>query len=217
MYNCFIMNMYKFAINIFCLLVGLPKAPLTANVTVVKVTVVRISWQHSPDDFENDPLTYAVDCFRCTSSKDKNCKEPCNPGIEYSPSKENISGVEVTINGLPPSSYLLFRVYSMNELNQLEPNRDVWNFAKVFVKTKGMKLKSIILTCVYSYSFKLKFYLGPFCTGKKVVYSGRQIFCHHQHSTSASVVCHDLTNLAKADKSSSHLQNLLWVKSGQID
>ena len=143
------MNMYKFATNIVCLLVGLPKAPLTANATVVKVTVVQISWQHSPDDLENDPLTYAVDCFRCTSSKDKNCRESCNPGIEYSPSKENISGVEVNINGLPPSTYFLFRVYSVNELNQLEPNRDDWNFVKVFVKTKGMKLKFIILTIVF--------------------------------------------------------------------
>ncbi|XP_066027769.1 ephrin type-A receptor 4 [Pocillopora verrucosa] len=115
---------------------GLPKAPLTANATVVKVTVVQISWQHSPDDLENDSLTYAVDCFKCESSRDKNCKESCNPGVEYSPSKENISGVEVNINGLPPSTYFLFRVYSVNELNQLEPNRDDWNFAKVFVKTR---------------------------------------------------------------------------------
>ena len=154
-------------LNIFCLLVELPKAPLTANATVVKATVVQISWQRSPDDFENDPLTYAVDCFKCKSKEDKNCREPCNSGIEYSPSKENISGVEVTINGLPPSSYFLFRVYSVNELNQRQQNRDDWNFAKVFVKTKGMKLKFIILTCVYSYSCKL-FYLGPFCTGKKL-------------------------------------------------
>ena len=131
------------------MLVELPKAPLRVNATVVKTTVVQISWQRSPDDFKNDPLTYAVDCFRCTSSKDTNCKEPCNPGIEYSPSKENISGVEVAINGLPPSTYFLFRVYSVNELNQLEQNRDDWNFAKVFVKTKGMKLKFIILTIVF--------------------------------------------------------------------
>ena len=133
-------------LNIFCLLVELPKAPLTANATVVKTTVVQISWQRSPDDFKNDSLTYAVDCFKCESSRDKNCKESCNPGVEYSPSKENISGVEVTINGLPPSSYLLFRVYSLNELNQLEPNRDDWNFAKVFVKTRGMKLKLCVIT-----------------------------------------------------------------------
>lgn len=130
-------------INIFCMLVELPKAPLTANVTVVKATVVEISWQRSPDDLEDGALMYAVDCFRCTSREDKNCKEQCDLEIQYSPSKENISGVKVAINGLPPSSYFLFRVYSVNELNQQEQNTDNWNFAKVFVKTKGITLKFI--------------------------------------------------------------------------
>ncbi|PFX29174.1 Ephrin type-A receptor 4 [Stylophora pistillata] len=114
----------------------LPKAPLMANATVVKATAVEISWQRSPDDLDDGELIYAVDCFRCTSSEDKNCDEQCNLNVQYSPSKENISGVDVVINGLPSSSYFLFRVYSVNELNRQEQNRDVWNFAEVFVKTK---------------------------------------------------------------------------------
>lgn len=138
-------------INIFCMLVELPKAPLTANVTVVKATVVEISWQRSPDDLEDGALMYAVDCFRCTSREDKNCKEQCDVEIQYSPSKENISGVKVAINGLPPSSYFLFRVYSVNELNQQEQNTDNWNFAKVFVKTKGITLKFNSYLCLFIY------------------------------------------------------------------
>ena len=51
--------------------------------------------------------------------------------------KENIRGVSVTISGLSSSSYFLFRVYSVNELNRQEKDRDKWNYAKVFVQTKG--------------------------------------------------------------------------------
>ena len=45
--------------------------------------------------------------------------------------------MNVTVHGLSPSSFFLFRVYSVSELNQLENNKDNWNYAKVFVETKG--------------------------------------------------------------------------------
>ena len=115
---------------------GLPLAPLSANTTTVLSTRVVISWQHSPDD--NGTITYALDCFRCKSGKDKNCKEGCDRQVRYLPRKENITGVNVTVHGLSPSSFYLFRVYSVSELNQQETNKDKWKYAKVFVETKGI-------------------------------------------------------------------------------
>ena len=122
----------------FNLFLVLPQAPLKPNTTVVKATVVVISWHRSPNDVQNGALTYAVDCFRCKSRTDKNCKEPCDRTLRYSPSKENISGVNVTIRGLSSSSHFLFRIYSVNELNKQEKDRDKWKYAKVFVETKGI-------------------------------------------------------------------------------
>lgn len=114
---------------------ALPQAPLKAKPTLVKATYVILGWQRSPDD--NGTLTYAVDCFRCTSTEDKHCNEACDRQVEYSPRKENITGVNVTVSGLSWSSFYLFRVYSVNALNQQENDRDNWKFAEVFVETKG--------------------------------------------------------------------------------
>ena len=58
--------------------------------------------------------------------------------MRYLPGKENITGVNVTVHGLSPSSFYLFRVYSVNELNQLERNKDKWRYAEVSVETKGI-------------------------------------------------------------------------------
>ena len=57
--------------------------------------------------------------------------------MKYLPGKENITGMNVTVHGLSPSSFFFFRVYSVSELNQLENNKDNWNYAEVFVETKG--------------------------------------------------------------------------------
>ena len=54
------------------------------------------------------------------------------------PGKENITGVNVTVHGLSPSSFHLFRVYSVSELNQQESNKDKWGYVEVFVETKGI-------------------------------------------------------------------------------
>jgi len=114
--------------------IALPLAPLMTHITVVKATVVVISWQRSPDD--NGNITYAVYCFRCNSGEYK-CKESCDGQVRYLPGKENITGVSVTVHGLSSSSFFLFRVYSVSELNQQEKDKDKWNYAEVFVETKG--------------------------------------------------------------------------------
>ncbi|XP_078374440.1 ephrin type-B receptor 3-like [Oculina patagonica] len=115
---------------------ALPQAPFEANTHDVKATSVIISWHRSPDD--NGKLTYSVDCFRCQSNKDKHCYDPCDREVRYFPRKENIAGVIVTVNGLSASSFFLFRIYSVNELNRQEKDRNNWNFAKVFVETKAL-------------------------------------------------------------------------------
>ena len=57
--------------------------------------------------------------------------------MQYKPSKDNITGNSVAVNSLQSDSFFLFRVYSVNELNYQEKDRDKWKFAKVFVRTKG--------------------------------------------------------------------------------
>ena len=95
-----------------------------------------IKWGRSPND-NHGALVYSVDCFICKSGKDKDCQEPCGPRLQFKPSKDNITDVTVTINGLVPDSYFKFRVYSVSELNKKEKDRDKWNYAEVFAKTKG--------------------------------------------------------------------------------
>ncbi|XP_078374630.1 ephrin type-A receptor 4-like isoform X3 [Oculina patagonica] len=114
---------------------ALPQAPLEANTTVVEATYVVISWHRSPDD--NGTLTYAVDCFTCKSRESKNCTEVCDRQVRYLPGKDNLTGVNVTVRGLSSSSFYLFRVYSVSELNQQEKDRGKWQFATVFVETKA--------------------------------------------------------------------------------
>ena len=117
---------------------ALPVAPLYANATLVKATYVVIKWKRSPDD-SGVKLRYAVDCFKCKSSNYRDCKEPCGSRVQYMPSQDNITSVSVTINGLPPDSFLKFRVYSVSELNEQEKDRDKWKYVTVSVKTKGKK------------------------------------------------------------------------------
>ncbi|XP_078374584.1 ephrin type-B receptor 1-like [Oculina patagonica] len=116
---------------------ALPQGPLWANTTIVKATYIVIHWHRSPDD--TGKLRYAVDCFRCKSREDNNCKGSCDRQVRYSPGKDNITGVNVTVHGLSSSSFYLFRVYSVSELNQLESDRDKWKYAQVFVETKEGK------------------------------------------------------------------------------
>ena len=58
--------------------------------------------------------------------------------MRYIPGKDDITGVNVTVHGLSPSSFYLFRVYSVSELNQQESNKDKWSYVQVFVETKGI-------------------------------------------------------------------------------
>ena len=114
------------------LFLALPLPPLKANATFVEATVVVISWHRSPED--NGKIAYALDCFRC---KSPHCKKACDRQVRYLPGKENITGVNVTVHGLSSSSFFLFRVYSVSELNQQEKDKNRWNYAEVFVETKG--------------------------------------------------------------------------------
>ena len=123
-------------IYLLIFLLALPPAPLKANLTVVKSTKAAINWTQVPDDISGK-LRYSVDCFKCKYSKDKDCKEPCGPSVQYKPSKDNITVNSVEVNGLQSCSFYLFRVYSVNELNQHERDREKWNYATVFVGTKG--------------------------------------------------------------------------------
>ena len=131
---------------------ALPEAPPSANTTAVHSTRVVIRWQRSPDD--NGKITYALDCFRCKSGESKNCKEACDRQVRYIPGKDNITGVNVTVHGLSPSSFYLFRVYSVSELNQLESNKDKWRYVKVFVETKGIMCVSCILCTIALFTVK---------------------------------------------------------------
>ena len=45
--------------------------------------------------------------------------------------------MNVIVHGLSSSSFFLFRVYSVSELNQQEKDKDKRNYAEVFVETKG--------------------------------------------------------------------------------
>jgi len=102
-----------------------------------------------PDD--DGKISYALDCFRCKSGKDKNCKEACDRQVRYLPGKENLTGMDVTVHGLSPSSFFLFRVYSVSELNQQENNKGNWNYAEVYVKTKGIVLPVSYILCNVQY------------------------------------------------------------------
>ena len=115
---------------------ALPKAPRNANVTVVKETYVEIMWERSPDE-SNGQLRYSIDCFRCKSSKYKDCKESCGTRVGYKPNKDNITDGTVAVNGLPSDSFLKFRVYSVSELNEQEKDKDKWNYVTVSAKTNG--------------------------------------------------------------------------------
>ena len=57
--------------------------------------------------------------------------------MRYLPGKENITGVNVTVHGLSPSSFYLFTVYSVSELNQQEQDKNKLNYAEVLVETEG--------------------------------------------------------------------------------
>ena len=80
-------------------------------------------WERTPDESDGK-LRYSVDYFRCKSSKYKDSKESCGPSVEYKPNKDNVTDGTVAVNGLPRDSFLKFRVYSVNELNAQEKDRD---------------------------------------------------------------------------------------------
>ena len=102
----------------------------------MKETYVEIKWERSPDDIDGK-LRYSVDCFRCKSRKYKDCKDFCGSSVQYKPNKDNITNGTVTISGLPSGSFLMFRVYSVSDLNEHVKDRDKWNYVTVLVKTKG--------------------------------------------------------------------------------
>ena len=102
----------------------------------MKETYVEIKWERSPDDIDGK-LRYYVDCFRCKSRKYKDCKDSCGSSVQYKPNKDNITNGTVTISGLPSGSFLMFRVYSVSDLNEHFKDRDKWNYVRVLVKTKG--------------------------------------------------------------------------------
>ena len=102
----------------------------------MKTTYVEIMWERSPDEIDGK-LRYSVDCFRCKSSEYKDCKESCGANVEYKPNKDNNTDGTVKISGLPSDSFLKFRVYSVNELNEQEKDRNKWNYVTVSARTKG--------------------------------------------------------------------------------
>ena len=113
-----------------------PKPPRNVYVKVAKETYVKLKWERSPDDIDGK-LRYSVDCFRCKFRKYKECKDSCGSSVQYKPNKDNIKKGTVTINGLPPGSFLQFRVYSVSDFNEHVKDRDKWNYTSVLVRTKG--------------------------------------------------------------------------------
>ena len=102
----------------------------------MKETYVEIKWERSPDDIDGK-LRYSVDCFKCKSGKYKDCNDSCGSSVQYKPDKDNITNATVAINGLPSSSFLKFRVYSVSDLNEHVKDRDKWNYDTVVARTKG--------------------------------------------------------------------------------
>ena len=117
--------------------IALPLPPLNASAIIVEQTFLTISWV--PRDDANSTLGYSIDCFRCKSLQDKECRRLCCQDVKFRPSGDKIYTVNVAVFGLQSGSSYLFRVYSVNELNELQKDRDKWNFATVYVKTKGKK------------------------------------------------------------------------------
>ena len=97
---------------------------------------VKIKWELSPDDIERK-LRYSVDCFRCKSETDKDCKDSCGSSVQYKPNKDNITNGIVTISGLPSGSFLMFRVYSVSDLTEHVKDRYKWNYDTISLETKG--------------------------------------------------------------------------------
>ena len=128
-----------------CFFIGLPLAPvLNPSAVVVKQTFLTIiSWV--PRDDANSSLGYSIDCFRCKSLQDKDCRGLCSQNVKFQPGRDIFYTVNVTVVGLQSGSIYLFRVYSVNELNQREKDRDKWNFATVYVQTKGKKFFTVVI------------------------------------------------------------------------
>ena len=99
-------------------------------------TYVEIKWERSSDDIDGK-LRYSVDCFRCKPRKYKDCKDFCGSSVQYKPNKDNITNGTVTISGLPPGSFLTFRVYSVSDFNEHVKDKAKWNYTTVLVRTKG--------------------------------------------------------------------------------
>ncbi|XP_068699752.1 ephrin type-A receptor 4-like isoform X2 [Montipora foliosa] len=112
----------------------LPLAPLNASASIVTTTHLTMSW--IPRNSVNRTLRYSIDCFICESRNDAECGVPCGPNVQFQPSRDNISNANLTVDGLQPGSFYLFRVYSVNELNKQEKDRDKWKYATVLVRTK---------------------------------------------------------------------------------
>ena len=102
----------------------------------MKETYVEIKWERSPDDIDGK-LRYSVDCFRCKTRRNKDCKDSCGSSVQYKPNKDNITNGIVTISGLPSGSFLMFRVYFVGDLTEHVKDRDKWNYDTVFVETNG--------------------------------------------------------------------------------
>lgn len=133
---CLHLILYYFCL-MFIIFIALPLAPLNARAIMVEHTFLTISW--IPRDDTDSKLRYSTDCFRCFSLQDKECRGLCRQNVKFQPGGDKIYTVNVAVFGLQAGSFYLFRVYSVNELNQQEKDRDKWNFATVYVKTKGKK------------------------------------------------------------------------------
>lgn len=118
----------------------LPVAPLNVSAIIVKQTSLTISWV--PRDNANSTLGYSIHCFRCKSLQDKECRESCSQNVKFQPGGDVIYTTNVTALNLQSGSFYLFRVYSVNELNQQEKNTDKWNYTTVYVHTKEKTLNT---------------------------------------------------------------------------
>ncbi|XP_067048943.1 ephrin type-A receptor 4-A-like isoform X4 [Acropora muricata] len=132
--KCLCQKGYELTDSFECKVIALPLPPLNASAIIVEQTFLTLSWV--PRDDANSTLGYSIDCFRCKSLQDKECRRLCCQDVKFRPSGDKIYTVNVAVFGLQSGSSYLFRVYSVNELNELQKDRDKWNFATVYVKTK---------------------------------------------------------------------------------
>lgn len=108
--------------------IALPFAVANMDIVFSNSTAITLQWV----THKKTNIWYTVGCSQC--KKTGECREPCEDA-RYDPGMLSIKGDSVTVAGLEPATIYEFRVYSVNELNKLEPDKEKWMFKSVTRQT----------------------------------------------------------------------------------